>query len=118
VAALAQRGRRGRRGAVRPRHGRAAGGSRGLAMTLANAVAVVLVVGVTMYAVFGGADFGAGLWSLLAGGGEAGRRPRQLIDWAIGPVWEANHVWLIFVLVVFWTGFPSAFEAVFSTLFI
>ncbi len=87
-------------------------------MTLANAVAVVLVVGVTMYAVFGGADFGAGFWSLLAGGGERGRRPRALIDWAIGPVWEANHVWLIFVLVVLWTGFSSAFESIFSTLFI
>src|SRR5205809_3987201 len=71
-----------------------------------------------MYAVFGGADFGAGLWSLLSGAGERGKRPRELIDWAIGPVWEANHVWLIFVLVVLWTGFPSAFEAVFSTLFI
>ena len=87
-------------------------------MTAANAVAVVLVVGVTMYAVFGGADFGAGFWSLLAGGGERGRRPRALIDWALGPVWEANHVWLIFVLVVLWTGFPSAFESIFSTLFI
>jgi len=83
-------------------------------VTLADAVAVVLVVGVTMYAVFGGADFGAGFWSLFAGS----RRPRELIDWAIGPVWEANHVWLIFVLVVMWTGFPSAFEAIFSTLFI
>jgi cytochrome d ubiquinol oxidase subunit II len=87
-------------------------------VTAANAVAVVLVVGVTIYAVFGGADFGAGFWSLLAGGGERGRRPRALIDWAIGPVWEANHVWLIFVLVVLWTGFPSAFESIFSTLFI
>ena len=48
--------------------------------------------------------------------GERGRRPRELIDWAIGPVWEANHVWLIFVLVVLWTGFSSAFEAIFSTL--
>jgi len=84
----------------------------------ADAVAVILLVGVTMYAVFGGADFGAGLWSLLAGGGERGRRPRELVDWAIGPVWEANHVWLIFVLVVLWTGFSSAFEAIFSTLFI
>jgi cytochrome bd ubiquinol oxidase subunit II len=84
----------------------------------ADAVAVVLFVGMTMYAVFGGADFGAGLWSLLAGGGERGRRPRQLIDAAIGPVWEANHVWLIFVLVVLWTGFSTAFEAIFSTLFI
>ena len=58
----------------------------------------------TAYAVFGGADFGAGFWSLVAGGGERGRRARELIDWAIGPVWEANHVWLIFVLVVLWTG--------------
>jgi cytochrome d ubiquinol oxidase subunit II len=83
-------------------------------VTLANAVAVVLIVGITMYAVFGGADFGAGFWSLFA----ESKRTRELIDWAIGPVWEANHVWLIFVLVVLWTGFPSAFEAIFSTLFI
>ncbi len=87
-------------------------------MTSANAVAVVLVIGAATYAAFGGADFGAGLWSLLAGSGDRGRRPRELIDWAIGPVWEANHVWLIFVLVVLWTGFPPAFEAIFSTLFI
>src|SRR4051794_7370870 len=87
-------------------------------MSRADAVAVILLVGVTMYALFGGADFGAGFWSLLAGGEERGRRPRDLIDWAIGPVWEANHVWLIFVLVVLWTGFSSAFEAIFSTLFI
>jgi cytochrome d ubiquinol oxidase subunit II len=87
-------------------------------MTSANAVAVVLWIGATMYAVFGGADFGAGLWSLLAGRNDRGRRPRELIDWAVGPVWEANHVWLIFAVVVLWTGFPSAFEAVFSTLFI
>jgi cytochrome bd ubiquinol oxidase subunit II len=84
----------------------------------ADAVAVVLWTGATMYAVFGGADFGAGLWSLLAGTAQRARRPRELIDWAIGPVWEVNHVWLIFVLVVLWTGFSSAFEAVFSTLFI
>src|SRR6187200_2531655 len=87
-------------------------------MNKADAVAGVLWIGVTMYATFGGADFGAGFWSLLAGGGERGGRPRALIDWAIGPVWEANHVWLVFVLVVLWTGFPSAFEAIFSTLFI
>jgi cytochrome bd ubiquinol oxidase subunit II len=87
-------------------------------MSSATAVAVVLWIGATFYAVFGGADFGAGLWSLLAGRRDSARRPRELIDWAIGPVWEANHVWLIFVLVVAWTGFSSAFEAVFSTLFI
>jgi cytochrome bd ubiquinol oxidase subunit II len=84
----------------------------------ANAVAVVLWIVLTMYAIFAGADFGAGLWSLLSGTGDSGRRPRELIDWALGPVWEANHVWLIFAVVVLWTGFPSAFEAVFSTLFI
>src|SRR5206468_1006932 len=61
---------------------------------------------------------GAGFWSLIAGTGARGRRARDLADWAIGPVWEVNHVWLIFVLVVLWTGFSSAFEAVFSTLFI
>src|SRR4051794_257599 len=87
-------------------------------MSSADAVADVLVVGVTAYAVFGGADFGAGFWSLVAGRGERATRARDLIDWAIGPVWEANHVWLIFVLVVLWTGFSSAFEAIFSTLFI
>ena len=87
-------------------------------MSSATAVAIVLLIAATIYAVFGGADFGAGLWSLIAGRGERAGRVRELIDWAIGPVWEANHVWLIFVLVVLWTGFPSAFEAVFSTLFI
>jgi len=87
-------------------------------MSTADAVWWVLLVGVTAYAVLAGADFGAGFWSLVAGGGGRGRRARELIDWAIGPVWEANHVWLIFVLVVLWTAFSSAFEAIFSTLFI
>jgi len=84
----------------------------------ADAVAAVLWLGATMYAVFGGADFGAGFWALVAGGGERGTRPRELIAWAIGPVWEANHVWLIFVLVVLWTAFSGAFAAIMSTLFI
>jgi cytochrome d ubiquinol oxidase subunit II len=84
----------------------------------ADATAGVLWIGVTLYAVFGGADFGAGFWSLLSGNGERGTRARKLIDWAIGPVWEANHVWLIFILVVLWTAFSVAFEAVMSTLFI
>jgi cytochrome bd ubiquinol oxidase subunit II len=87
-------------------------------MSKADAVAGVLWVGVTLYAVFGGADFGAGMWTLLAGWKERGRRPRALIDWAIGPVWEANHVWLIFVLVVLWTAFPTTFASITSTLFI
>jgi cytochrome d ubiquinol oxidase subunit II len=78
----------------------------------------VLWVGVTLYAVLAGADFGAGLWSLVARRGERDARARELIDFAIGPVWEANHVWLIFVLVVLWTAFSGAFAAIFSTLFI
>ena len=87
-------------------------------MSTADAVAAVLWVGVTLYAVFGGADFGAGFWTLVARGGERGNRARALIAWAIGPVWESNHVWLIFVLVVLWTGFPEAFASIMSTLFI
>jgi cytochrome bd ubiquinol oxidase subunit II len=87
-------------------------------MSSADVVAAVLWIGATLYAVFGGADFGAGFWSLIAGRDERGERARALVDWAIGPVWEANHVWLIFVLVVLWTAFSVAFESIMSTLFI
>lgn len=87
-------------------------------MSTADAVAAVLWSGLTLYAVFGGADFGAGFWTLVARGGERGNRALALIAWAIGPVWESNHVWLIFVLVVLWTGFPEAFASIMSTLFI
>jgi cytochrome bd ubiquinol oxidase subunit II len=82
----------------------------------ADVVAAILLAGITLYAVLGGADFGAGLWDLLAGGTERGRTPRNLIDASITPVWEANHVWLIFDLVIFWTAFPQAFTAVLNTL--
>lgn len=85
---------------------------------MTNLVAVVLFLGVIFYAVFGGADFGAGFWDLTAGGAERGRRPRDLIDHSLGPVWEANHVWLIYCLVVLWTAFPQAFAAIMSTLYI
>jgi cytochrome bd ubiquinol oxidase subunit II len=87
-------------------------------MTLADAVAVVLFFGITAYALFGGADFGAGFWDLVAGGAARGERPRALIDHSIGPVWEANHVWLIFSLVVLWTAFSEAFASVTLTLFV
>ena len=83
----------------------------------ADATIAVLWVSVTLYAILGGADFGGGLWDLLAGGTARGRRPRALIDHAIGPVWETNHVWLIFDLVILWTAFPAAFAAITSTLF-
>lgn len=83
-----------------------------------DAVAVVLFVAVSAYALFGGADFGAGFWDLAAGGAERGARPRALIDHSVGPVWEANHVWLIFALVVLWTAFPEAFASITLTLFV
>lgn len=85
---------------------------------MSDAAGVILFLGITLYAVFGGADFGAGFWDLVAGGVERGRRPRALIDEALGPVWEANHVWLIFCLVVLWTAFSSAFAAIMTTLYV
>ena len=87
-------------------------------MTLVDLTALVLWLGVTTYAVFGGADFGAGFWDLVAGRGADGERSRALIASAIGPVWEANHTWLIFDLVVLWTAFPVAFAAIMSSLFV
>jgi cytochrome bd ubiquinol oxidase subunit II len=68
------------------------------------AVALILL-GLTAYLLFGGADFGAGLWHLSA-------RDRRLIEHAMGPVWEANHVWLIFVMVLTWTAFPPLFAGI------
>jgi cytochrome bd ubiquinol oxidase subunit II len=87
-------------------------------MSKADVCAVILWIGVTLYAIFGGADFGAGVWDLLAGGGERADRVREQIDRSIGAVWEANHVWLIFVLVVLWTAFSTAFSAIMTTLYI
>ncbi len=81
-------------------------------MIAADAVGAILLASVTLYAVLGGADFGGGLWDLLAGGDQRGRAPRALIEDSITPVWEANHVWLVFDLVIFWTAFPHAFAAV------
>jgi cytochrome bd ubiquinol oxidase subunit II len=86
-------------------------------MSLAAVVAAAMFVGVLAYAVLGGADFGSGFYDLTAGGGRRGAELRTLIDHSIGPVWEANHVWLIFVLVMWWTGFPKAFAAATTTLF-
>jgi cytochrome d ubiquinol oxidase subunit II len=84
----------------------------------ADAAAAILWIGATFYALFGGADFGGGFWDLVAGGAERGQRPRDTIQRSLTPVWEANHVWLIFVLVVLWTAFPSAFSAIFTTLYV
>jgi cytochrome d ubiquinol oxidase subunit II len=82
-----------------------------------DAVPLLLALaGLTLYVVLGGADFGAGLWQLLSGRGERGERVREHAHEAMAPVWEANHVWLIFVLVVMWTCYPVAFGSIVSTL--
>lgn len=85
-------------------------------MSLVDVVAAVMFGAVILYAVFAGADFGSGVWDVAAGSAEKGGPARRLIDHAIGPVWEANHVWLIFVLVFLWTGFPEAFAQLMRTL--
>jgi cytochrome bd ubiquinol oxidase subunit II len=84
-------------------------------MTAANVAALFLVLIVAAYACGGGTDYGAGFWDLVAGGADRGARPRELIDYAMEPVWEANNVWLVFALVLTWTGFPTLFESAFST---
>ncbi len=70
------------------------------------------LVGLAFYTVLGGADFGAGIWQLVASDDEI----REEAHHAMGPVWEANHVWLIFVLTVVWTAYPAAFGSIASTL--
>ena len=83
---------------------------------LPELAAAFTLVGVTAYVVLGGADFGAGFWDLTAGGAERGAPVRAMIKRSMSPVWEANHVWLIFVLVMLWTAFPEAFGSITSTL--
>src|SRR5437763_1412801 len=85
-------------------------------MGLAEAPLVLGLVGIAAYTVLGGADFGAGLWFFLSGRGPHRQRLREHTFHAMGPVWEANHVWLIFVLVVCWTAYPVAFGSIASTL--
>lgn len=85
-------------------------------MSQVDLLGAVMFAGVIAYAVFGGADFGTGFWDLTAGDARRGARLRTLIDHSLGPVWEANHVWLIFVLVLLWTGFPTAFADIMTTL--
>ena len=77
---------------------------------------VFVLCGLALYTVLGGADFGAGLWQLLAGRGAHAERVREHAHHSMSPVWEANHVWLIFVLTVFWTSYPKAFGSIASTL--
>jgi cytochrome d ubiquinol oxidase subunit II len=81
---------------------------------IVNVLLAVLFAALTAYALLGGADFGGGFWDLFA----RNKAERDVIDHAIGPVWEANHVWLIFTTVLLWTGFPSVFAAIASTMYI
>ena len=77
---------------------------------------VFALIGLAFYAVLGGADFGAGFWQLTAGEGRQAQAVREHAHAAMAPVWEANHVWLIFVLTVVWTAYPTAFGSIASTL--
>lgn len=75
-----------------------------------------VLAGLVLYTVLAGADFGAGMWRLFAGRGAAGERIRDHAYHSMGPVWEANHVWLIFVLTVTWTAYPTFLGSIASTL--
>src|SRR4051812_26235604 len=77
---------------------------------------IFAVTGLAFYTVLGGADFGAGFWQLTAGKGRQAQAVREHAHAAMAPVWEANHVWLIFVLTVVWTAYPVAFGSIASTL--
>lgn len=85
-------------------------------MSIADFLAAITFLTVIIYAIFGGADFGSGVWDLTAGSSKGGWRTRRLVDHAIGPVWEANHVWLIFVIVLLFGGFPAAFTDLMTTM--
>lgn len=85
-------------------------------MDIALVALIVLWWGLIAYAVLGGADFGAGIWDLFAVGRQA-ERQHDLINHALGPVWEANHVWLIFLIVGLFNVFPSAFATLSIALF-
>jgi cytochrome bd ubiquinol oxidase subunit II len=75
---------------------------------LETLIAAVMLASLIVYALMGGADYGGGMWDLLASGPRAQRQRHAIVD-AIAPIWEANHVWLILVIVLLFSGFPRAF---------
>ena len=85
-------------------------------MTFTTVPLVFVLVGLTCYIVLAGADFGAAIWQITAPQTREGRRIRDFAHNVMAPVWEANHVWLIFVLTVMWTAYPAAFGSIASTL--
>lgn len=84
-------------------------------MTLADAVAGAILLSLVAYAITAGADFGGGVWDLLARGPTADRQ-RQVIAKAIGPIWEANHVWMIVAVTLLFSAFPPAFALIMTYL--
>lgn len=86
-------------------------------MSAAEAMAALVMVGLCAYGVLAGADFGGGILDALARGPRRDAQ-RDVIARAMGPVWEANHVWLIFVIVLLFTGFPRAFYPLVHALFV
>ncbi len=86
-------------------------------MILTYTILIILWLSLIAYAVLGGADFGGGIWDFFAFGPQA-ERQRRLIGQALGPVWEANHVWLIFLIVGLFTAFPSAFSVLSTALIV
>ena len=85
-------------------------------MALTTVPLFFVLVGLTCYIVLAGADFGAAIWQITAPPTREGRRVRDFAHNVMAPVWEANHVWLIFVLTVTWTAYPAAFGSIASTL--
>src|SRR5712692_10010107 len=86
-------------------------------MSSAEAIAAILWLALTTYVVLAGADFGGGVWDVLATGPRAAEQRRAVAE-AMGPVWEANHVWLIFLITGLFTAFPAAFAALATALYI
>jgi cytochrome d ubiquinol oxidase subunit II len=85
-------------------------------MVLADVLLGIILVGLALYVILAGADFGAPLWQVTAGRGPDAQAIREHAHAGMAPVWEANHVWLIFVLTVMWTAFPTALGSLASTL--
>jgi cytochrome d ubiquinol oxidase subunit II len=85
-------------------------------VSLSDVPMIFVLAGIMFYVVLAGPDFGAAVWQATAGRDERGARIRDLAHDAMAPVWEANHVWLIFVLTVLWTSYPVAFGSIASTL--
>src|SRR6201997_4146881 len=86
-------------------------------LMLETVIAGIMLISLILYGVMGGADYGGGMWDLLASG-VRGQRQRHAIAEAIAPIWEANHVWLILVVVLLFSAFPRGFSTIMIALHI